>query len=499
MRSSIRMTGGAGLCVLVATATLSVGSAVRMEAVATTSECVVTSQAGGETTDPSAVRRVDLSSALAQVPLSVEHTSVNQNGALSAPPTAGSDSPGSAAECQWAGPPISPTPPYYLSEAITVTLSVVPYSTGAVARRAYDSDASKSPAQLTPWPAAWSLTSVGDAATYVGPGPEDATAEVEVLSGPFVFTISVSLDSNLFGENPALWTTLARAVVAQLASPSTPSPTTTVPGSTVPQCPAGQLPDVGFPCNLSNSTALTTCPPGSGSDITFPGEGRFDAATETTDRGSFGGIYAHIYPAPACADSSSDPPTSAWVMLQAKNNSPHVFAQAGIFYGATGQAPGTDHPFFEVYYPGLNVNGTVELGFPLSSGTFTVQVYGPSNQAIPICTNLNGQGGCTSTGTTTDTEEIRFWINGKPYLAGFIPAEYTGDLSWADLAAEIHKTWSSFPGTCAQDLLFADAHVYQNGAWKTWDSTVTELDLPDTSAQVVRPGGMSVWTRQPSC
>jgi hypothetical protein len=165
------------------------------------------------------------------------------------------------------------------------------------------------------------------------------------------------------------------------------------------------LPDVGAPCNPPPPPQLTACPPGQGSDIGYPGGSEFVAATEVAPADfDFGGIYGHIYPAPACADSTSNPPTSSWVVLEAVKDQPHVFAQAGLFYGNTGQRPGVVHPFFEVEYPELptGVNGTDELDFPLDGGTFTVQVYGPSHQPIPIACGDQ----CTT--TTSNTEEILF-------------------------------------------------------------------------------------------
>lgn len=395
------------------------------------------------------------------------------------PPQSGdhSDAPGSAAGCEWIGAPV--TNPFSKYDVL-IDVSIVPWPTARTAQDQFQQG-------RTAWPTAdvSDVSGVGDAAYLIT--PQDCNAQLAVLAGRYDISVSLCAAPDVLATSP--WVAVARVIVANLAP--------IAPVVQVPTCRPGQLPDVGAPCTAASSPPLTICPTGQGSDIALPGS-RFAAATEASSSFAYGGIYAHIYPAPACADPTSNPPTSSWVMLQAPHDAPHVFAQAGIFYGSSGQRPGIEHPFAEVDYPQRpdTTNGTVEFGFPVNEGTFTVQVYAKSNQSIPIaCEGGVHIGGCT----TNDTQEIRFTLNGTPLIAAFIPSKYAADLTWANLAAEIHTTWSRIPGYCSQDLLFADAHVYIAGGWQQWNPSVSELDFPNTMGQQVWPGSMDVWARGPEC
>jgi hypothetical protein len=181
-------------------------------------------------------------------------------------------------------------------------------------------------------------------------------------------------------------------------------------------------------------------------------------------------------------------------MLQALHLSPNVFAQAGIFYGQGAYTSETEHPFVEVIYPELpstGVNGTFEFLYPLTSGTFGVEVAGPSNQPIPVACNWPQS--LVNTCVSTNSEEIIFTLNGKPLIASFIPRQYAPDLIQADLAAEVHSSNARIPGTCTHPLVFSDAHVYNGGAWHAWEMSGGILDSPTDMAQKVSPQGLSVW------
>lgn len=205
------------------------------------SPCVVTTSTDAKAT--AAQRTVDLSHALAGSPLRLTQAAINQDGALTALPGSGpgSDEPGAAAQCQWLGAPVNRIPPYYFSNAITASLSIVPWASATLARQDWNATAAGHLA--TPpvgSPIGWSTADIGDAAGYAGVMPEDGNAVLDVLDRQYVFTISVQATSTIFDQSPAPWITLAKAVIADL-TPASPAPVA------LPPQPQGCTPVTGGP------------------------------------------------------------------------------------------------------------------------------------------------------------------------------------------------------------------------------------------------------------
>ncbi len=233
----------------------------------------------------------------------------------------------------------------------------------------------------------------------------------------------------------------------------------------------GQSPGAG-PAT-ANGNAQAVCPgSGTGSDRPLPKNSSlsFDDVTDQV-AGGFGGIYAHIGPAPVCRDQRSNPPTSAWVMLQAGGTrytgcgqSSYVFVQAGIFYSYPLDRPHSEHAFAEVGYPCLSGNGSKEFWTStVTSGTFGVEDLGRSSS------HANCPGAVVpAVGDTTGTaiDRVETTLDGKCLWVMDLPLRYLGLMHWANLAAEVHTHTALVPGTYRQPLVFSGAHVYYKGAWE---------------------------------
>ena len=129
---------------------------------------------------------LDIAAALPSQRLTLTSASPNQYGPLSQPPAPGHDSPGSAAECEWSGPAVTPSPPYEFPNTIITVVSIVPYMSAAVARAAWQQQAQR---PVPGWP---NPIGLGDAATWDPPGPEDGHASLSVLNGRFIYTVATT-------------------------------------------------------------------------------------------------------------------------------------------------------------------------------------------------------------------------------------------------------------------------------------------------------------------
>ncbi len=138
--------------------------------------------------------------------------------------------------------------------------------------------------------------------------------------------------------------------------------------------------------SASNANEKAVCPgSGTAKDRSVPSNSNFDDVSDEV-AGGISGVYAHIGAAPDCRDERSNPPTSAWVMLQAGGakysgcgGSSYVFVQAGIFYSYPLGRAHSEHAFAEVDYPCQTGNGSQEFwGRTVSSGTFGVEELGRS-------------------------------------------------------------------------------------------------------------------------
>ncbi|TAM85303.1 MAG: hypothetical protein EPN43_11785 [Jatrophihabitans sp.] len=152
---------------------------------------------------------LDLATALPGQPLSLVNAAPNQNGVLTQPPTPGQDAPGSAAECQWNGPAVTPSPPYQFPNSVSALLSIVPYSSARVAQAAWQQQAGQ------PVPG-WPDPGVGDAARWDFPGPQDGHADLSVLRGRFVYSVAATASAPVDVVGSAL--RLASAIAGQLPS-----------------------------------------------------------------------------------------------------------------------------------------------------------------------------------------------------------------------------------------------------------------------------------------
>lgn len=234
---------------------------------------------------------------------------------------------------------------------------------------------------------------------------------------------------------------------------------------------AGLAPTSGSP--TGNVNTLARCPgSGTSTDRKVPSGSTFDDVTDEVT-GGFGGVYAHIGPATVCRDERSNPPTSAWVMLQAGGTnysgcgrSSKVFVQDGVFYSYPLGRAHSDHAFVEVDYPCLAGNGTHEFwSRTVTSGTFGVEDLGLSTNHAN-CPGTAAQAGGDSTDRTIDRVEAT--LDGRCLWVMDLPPRYAGLMHWANLAAEVHTDASRVPGTYQDPLVFSDAHVYLKGTWENF-------------------------------
>lgn len=263
----------------------------------------------------------------------------------------------------------------------------------------------------------------------------------------------------------------------------------------------GLLPTSGSP--TGNANTLATCPgSGTSTDRKVPSGSTFDDVTDEVT-GGFGGVYAHIGPATVCRDERSNPPTSAWVMLQAGatkyracGRSSKVFVQAGVFYSYPLARAHSDHAFVEVDYPCLTGNGTHEFwSRTVTSGTFGVEDLGLSTNHAN-CPGTAAQAGGDSTDRTIDRVEAT--LDGRCLWVMDLPPRYAGLMHWANLAAEVHTDASRVPGTYQDPLVFSDAHVYLKGTWENFVTNghggASNPSMSETASRVVVDGAVNQGT-----
>jgi hypothetical protein len=202
--------------------TVTVPTAARAQATGTSAGCTIETGPAGV---PSSSRTVDLSSALSSGgALHLVSATPNTYGSLTQVPPSGAT--GSAAECRWVGASVTPSAPYFLPYTVQVTLSVTPFASPDVAKQSWTAEQAQLGQGFVPpagFPAAWALAGLGDAAAYLGPGPQDETVSLGVLSGTFTFTLDVQANAELFGRQPAPWIVLSKVVISELATSPSPS------------------------------------------------------------------------------------------------------------------------------------------------------------------------------------------------------------------------------------------------------------------------------------
>jgi hypothetical protein len=272
---------------------------------------------------------------------------------------------------------------------------------------------------------------------------------------------------------------------------------------------------ITYPASAPHAAKSKSCPPPPGAGklkdkVTDMDDAMFDSLTSG---GPLGGVYARISAAADCTDPIQSSPTSSWVMLQTPDDS--TFVQAGLFYSdpgdhafveplfrlcPTGTSAGKDtnclpalRPYADPAVKGrpsrfrVDGNGTVEFTQHLTHGTFGVFAVGPWRKAPVNCKgypakadgeSLVGMGGPSK---KHPAEQIETTLNGRCLWYYYVPLSAAAHLTWADLAAEIHSTWSRIPGTQASPLVFSDAHVYYDGGWQDF---VKPLDTYDVSFHV---------------
>lgn len=239
-------------------------------------------------------------------------------------------------------------------------------------------------------------------------------------------------------------------------------------GDSLPSCSPDQLPDVGTPCLvpdtvelLGPSTAQLSCQPSAGSRNAGGGH---DGEYETLGGGPLGGIYADVSGSQPWVDSASNPPTSAWVMLQAPKNG-NNYAQAGWFQYPPGAK--LNRTWFTEVNDGSSsspgfVHTESEFAIPPETDYYSVQVplYTPNN--VPTSPNPVPQ----------PLQVYRFFRNGRAIVQGALPV--TDILNSGVVSSEVHVATDPMPGSAAVHQTFTDIHLYYDaldgtGAhWQPW-------------------------------
>ncbi|MDX6638450.1 MAG: hypothetical protein QOJ01_1961 [Solirubrobacterales bacterium] len=253
-------------------------------------------------------------------------------------------------------------------------------------------------------------------------------------------------------------------------------------------------------------------------------------------------ISTTISSAPACRDPKSDPPTSAWDMLQVPVNDSilnahpdkQAFVQGGIFYADDG----SNHPFVELAYPPLrtpipewhdsaisvheggsenNPAAHVDVTFTgspapnpdASSGRFGIEV-GNLTQAPTTCGWVPAskqdeyekyEGNRPSAGSPK--AEITLTLNGKCLWKFYMGAGFANDLWWGNLAVELHSTRARAPGTYSDPVAFRDTVVSYGGSSTDFVPQLQPDDpelgaspflRPPGTCQLHSPGGAPSWS-----
>jgi hypothetical protein len=246
--------------------------------------------------------------------------------------------------------------------------------------------------------------------------------------------------------------------------------------------------------------------------------------------GSLDAMFTTISSAPACRDPKSDPPTSAWDMLQvpvndsslASHPDKQAFVQGGIFYADDG----ADHPFVELAYPPLRTpdpewhddtisiheGGSDEPNAPpahvdvtftgapapnphADSGRFGIEVGGLKT-APSTCgwvppkdqdTYEKYEGNRPSPGSPK--VEIALTLNGTCLWKFYMGAGFADKLYWGNLAVELHSSRARAPGTYSNPTAFTKTTISYGGSSTYFEPQLDSADPDPASSPFLKAPG----------